>query len=82
MSQKGYVDRSYKAREKRSKSSTNTQNFFRAFSSDTSRKYMFRGGIVFLIALNVTATYAAMFWEMPETHPFYNLMNNDNKKKS
>lgn len=82
MSERRYVDRRYKAKELRSESNSNGQNFLRAFSSDKSRKYMLRGGVALLIAVNVTATYAAMFWEMPESHPFYHLINNENKKKS
>ena len=74
MTERRYVDRSYKEPLSKSK----TQNFLYFAKSDNSRKFLLGTAITLFLTAHAAAAYAATYWEMPETHPLHNLF----KKKT
>lgn len=79
MTQKQYVDRSY--RENRSKSNSNAQSLLRTLRTEKGRKYFRNTAITLLFGLNVFTLYVATHRDMPEHHPFYNFLGKGKKSE-
>ena len=78
MSEKRYVDRSYKAPENRPKPNSNSQNIFYILKSDKSKKYLRYSAVILLVSVNVGMVYAAMNYEIPKDHPYSGMFSKKN----